>query len=79
MNSVDGWTPEGVNVAVAIPSRGFTWFELKKNGPLSQGHNQHVAIPSRGFTWFELEMTAAHARRPKAKIGSNPLTRIYVV
>ena len=39
-------------IEVAIPSRGFTWFErhvaLRRHEQLV-----HVAIPSRGFTWFE--------------------------
>ena len=39
---------------VAIPSRGFTWFEL--NNVYVDGWDADyftVAIPSRGFTWFE--------------------------
>ena len=62
---------------VAIPSRGFTWFGHKEP-PRLEAARQEVAIPSRGFTWFERD-EGDDLVLLGTRMGSNPLTRIYVV
>ena len=64
-------------LGVAIPSRGFTWFEPSIASPLSSRNSMRVAIPSRGFTWFEL--LEKYGEKAGVVSSSNPLTRIYVV